>query len=72
MRLVTVAVLEVRGKTVCGPDLSGVLQSNTPPGWCNLATFLLLQEASGPVRFCVFSHLLKELDTCYICNVQKQ
>lgn len=55
MRLVMVAVLEVRGKTVCGPDLSGVLQSNTLPGWCNSATFRPLQEASGPVQFCILT-----------------
>lgn len=33
MRLVMMAELEVRGKTVCGPDLSGAVQLNILPGF---------------------------------------
>lgn len=48
MRLVMMAVLEVRGKTVCEPDLSGGVQSNTLPDWCNLTASQLLNQYTEP------------------------
>lgn len=55
MRLVIMAELEVRRKTVYGPDLSGAVQLNILPRLCNLTTSQLLHQGVEPVHFALLT-----------------
>lgn len=71
MRLVIMVELEVRRKTVCGPDLSGAVQLNMLPGLCNLTTSELLHQGVKPVHFALLTPIHPIVSGCTFFLINK-